>query len=68
MESAATKSASRLVPADVAAEHLSVPISWVMNRARAGKLPHHKLGHYTRFKLEELDAWIASESQEGKAA
>ena len=38
-----------------AAAHLGVPCSWVAEKARAGQLRSHKLGHYVRFRRGELD-------------
>lgn len=37
-----------------ASEILNVPVSWLLNRARAGRIPHHRLGHYVRFSQEDL--------------
>jgi excisionase family DNA binding protein len=50
--------------ADEAAALLSVPKSWVLAQARANKIPHLKLGHYTRFQREALEEW-ASEAARG---
>ena len=38
-----------------AAVHLNVPVSWIADRARAGVLRSHKLGHYVRLCRRELD-------------
>ncbi len=38
-----------------AAAHLNVPVSWIAEKARAGVLRSHKLGHYLRFRRRELD-------------
>jgi len=35
-----------------------VPASWLLGQARARKVPHHKLGHYVRFDLDELIGWL----------
>jgi hypothetical protein len=50
--------ASPLVGAARAAELMQVPPSWLLSQARAQKVPHHKLGHYVRFDIEELIAWL----------
>jgi excisionase family DNA binding protein len=50
--------ANPLVAADEAAKLLGVPPRWMMEQARAGKVPHHKLGRYVRFDLDELIAWL----------
>jgi excisionase family DNA binding protein len=47
-----------LLDADQAGELLNVPSSWVMAQARSGRIPHCKLGHYTRFDRDELLAWV----------
>jgi excisionase family DNA binding protein len=46
-------------PAAVA-EYLGVPVSWVYAECRAGRMPHVKLGKYTRIRRDTLDAWIAA--------
>lgn len=50
--------ASALVDANRAAELMQVPPSWLLSQARAGQVPHHKLGHYVRFDIDELVAWL----------
>jgi hypothetical protein len=47
-----------LLDAGQAGAVLNVPASWLMAQARAGRVPHVKLGHYTRFHRDELLAWI----------
>jgi excisionase family DNA binding protein len=49
---------SPLVDANAAAKLLGVPPSWLLAQARDRKVPHHKLGHYVRFDLDELIAWL----------
>jgi excisionase family DNA binding protein len=46
-------------PAEVAA-YLGVPVSWVYAECRAGRMPHIKLGKYTRVRRDALGAWIAA--------
>lgn len=53
-----------LLDAKQAAILLNVPASWVLAQARAGRIPHIKLGHYTRFDRDELRAW-ADRRQQG---
>jgi excisionase family DNA binding protein len=48
-----------LVDAHAVAEHLGVPVSWVYESARNGGIPHYRLGKYVRFKISEVDAWLA---------
>ncbi len=49
---------SPLVDANEASKLLGVPSSWLLAQARERKVPHHKLGHYVRFDLDELIAWL----------
>ncbi len=49
---------SPLVDANEAAKLLGVPSSWLLAQARARRVPHHKLGHYVRFDLDELVGWL----------
>jgi excisionase family DNA binding protein len=46
-----------LVAAAVAAELLDLPKSWVLAEARAGRIPHVRLGRYVRFEPDELRSW-----------
>jgi excisionase family DNA binding protein len=46
------------VDANQAAKLLGVPPTWLLAQARERKVPHHKLGHYVRFDLDELIAWL----------
>jgi excisionase family DNA binding protein len=47
-----------LVDAQQLAEVLGVPHTWILRKARAGEIPHHKLGHYVRFDIDEIIAWL----------
>ncbi len=38
-----------------AATYVNLPVSWVRDNARRGKLRSHKRGHYVRFRRSELD-------------
>ncbi len=49
---------SPLVDAGTAAQLLGVPPSWLLTQARARNVPHHKLGHYVRFDIDELIDWL----------
>jgi excisionase family DNA binding protein len=40
-----------------AAAILNVPRSWIAAEARAGRIPHVRLGRYVRFNRDELLAW-----------
>ena len=53
----------RLVDAAAAAEMLGVPKSWVLAEARAGRIPHVRLGRYVRFDPSEVEAWWRGRSK-----
>jgi len=50
--------APRLLDAEQAGQLLNVPASWMLAQARAGRVPHVRLGHYVRFDRDELLSWI----------
>ena len=47
-----------LMDAKQASVLLGVPYTWLLAQARAGKIPHHRLGHYVRFDPDELKDWL----------
>lgn len=49
---------TRLLTADEVAERLGVTRDWVWAQARAGRIPHVRLGRYRRFREEALEAWL----------
>jgi excisionase family DNA binding protein len=49
-----------LTAADVA-ELLSVPVSWVREHTRSGRIPHVQLGHYVRYRHETVVSWVAEQ-------
>ena len=57
----------RLVDAGEVAARLGVPKSWVLESARSGAIPCVRLGRYVRFDVADVDAWIASCKQPGRA-
>jgi excisionase family DNA binding protein len=48
-----------LIDAKAAGELLGVPHTWLLAQARAGRIPHHRLGHYVRFNAHDLARWLA---------
>jgi excisionase family DNA binding protein len=42
-----------LTPEELA-DKLKVPLSWVYEQSRQGKIPTHRLGRYVRFNLLEV--------------
>lgn len=47
-----------LLDANGVAELLRVPASWVYAEARAGRIPHVRVGRYRRFRRSALEAWV----------
>jgi excisionase family DNA binding protein len=47
-----------LIDAKAAGRLLGVPHTWLLAQARAGRIPHHRLGHYVRFSAEDLKQWL----------
>ncbi len=46
-----------LTATDVAT-HLGKSARWVQNEARAGRLPHYRVGVSYRFTLDQVSAWL----------
>jgi excisionase family DNA binding protein len=57
----------RLLTAPEVAELLAVPVSWVREQTRAGRLPHLCLGRYRRYSQSAIEAWLV-EQREGHAS
>jgi excisionase family DNA binding protein len=57
--------ASQLLVAEEVAHLLSVPVSWVREATRAGRLPHIRLGRYVRYESESLTAWLGDQQSHG---
>jgi excisionase family DNA binding protein len=51
-----------LLDSGQAAAILNVPRSWIAAEARAGRIPHVRLGRYVRFNRDELIAWCDGRS------
>jgi excisionase family DNA binding protein len=51
----------RLLTAADVAELLSVPVSWVREYTRSGRIPHVQLGRYVRYREEALVSWVAEQ-------
>jgi excisionase family DNA binding protein len=50
--------AVRLLTAEEVAARLGVRPSWVNKAARAGRIPHVRVGRYRRFRWPDIEAWI----------
>jgi excisionase family DNA binding protein len=46
--------ATPLLTPDELADQLKVPVSWVYEQSRQGKIPTHRIGRYIRFDLREI--------------
>lgn len=49
----------RLLTAQEVADLLAVPLSWVREATRSGRIPYVALGRYRRYKRDQIDAWLA---------
>lgn len=49
-----------LLTVDDVAQRLGVTKDWVWAQARAGRIPHVRLGRYRRFREEAIDEWLAN--------
>jgi excisionase family DNA binding protein len=49
-----------LLTAAQVAELLGVPVTWVYEQARRGRIPTVTLGRYRRFRREAIEAWVAA--------
>ena len=58
---------NRLLKPAEAARFLGLAEGTVRNKASAGELPTVKLGTALRFRLSELEAWIAEQDARAKA-
>jgi excisionase family DNA binding protein len=48
----------RLLTADELAELLGMKTEWVWAQARAGRIPHVRLGRYRRFRESAVEEWL----------
>ena len=55
---------SALLAAPELAKLFGVPESWVREQARLGNLPSIKLGHYVRFRIEEVERFLAQRASQ----
>ena len=49
----------RLLTAEEIAERLGMKTDWVWAQARAGRIPHVRLGRYRRFRESAIEAWLS---------
>lgn len=48
----------RFIGVDELAELLGVKPSWIYAQTSSGAIPHLKVGHYVRFSVDEVLAWL----------
>jgi excisionase family DNA binding protein len=48
----------RLLTAEEIAERLGMKTEWVWAQARAGRIPHVRLGRYRRFREAAVEEWL----------
>jgi excisionase family DNA binding protein len=53
-----TEVSRSLVTAQEVAELLGVPVSWVYEQSRRGKIPTVTLGRYRRYRVEAIQQWV----------
>jgi excisionase family DNA binding protein len=58
----------RLLTADEFAERLGMKTEWVWAQARAGRIPHVRLGRYRRFRESAVEAWLGELETGGPAS
>jgi excisionase family DNA binding protein len=56
-----------LLDAEAVAEMVGMSKDWIYAEARADRIPHIKLGRYTRFRQEAIEDWIRQQER-GKIA
>ena len=56
----------RLISATEVADLLAVPVTWVREATRAGRLPHVRLGRYVRYERDEVLDWV-TQQRSGRA-
>lgn len=49
----------RLLKVEEVAEMLQVPVSWVYEQSRLGRIPTVTLGRYRRYRREAIEAWLS---------
>jgi excisionase family DNA binding protein len=58
----------RLLDAAEVAAMLGVPVRWVRDATRDGRLPCVKLGRYRRYRREALITWVQAQEAGGDGA
>ena len=58
----------RLLIASEVADFLAVKESWVREATRDGCLPHLRLGRYRRYRMSDIERWLAEQEAGGRLA
>jgi excisionase family DNA binding protein len=53
------------VTVEAAARFLAVTRAWLYESVRLGRVPSYKVGHFRRFRLSELAAWMEAQREGG---
>jgi len=59
--------ADRLLDADEVAAMLHVPVRWVRDATRDGRLPVVRLGRYCRYDRADVLGWVEAQKCSGRA-
>lgn len=62
------RAVDRLLTAEEIAERLGVKTQSVWAQARAGRIPHVRLGRYQRFRESAVEAWLCGLEAESNSA
>lgn len=54
-----------LLTASEVAELLGVPVSWVYEQSRRGRIPTVTLGRYRRYRRVSIDSWLEELERSG---
>ena len=61
-------SPDRLLTAEEVADLLAVPVGWVSEATRDGRLPNVRLGRYRRYDPADVLAWVHEQKAGGRPA
>lgn len=60
-----TRAGPSLLKASEVAEMLGVPVSWVYEQSRRGRIPTVTLGRYRRYRPEAIEEWVVQTERRG---
>lgn len=67
-DSMRARATDRLLDANDVAAMLALPVRWVRQATRDGRLPHVKLGRYRRYDREDVLAWVEAQKSGGRVS